>query len=77
MPHLPAGAGATLTKEAVAKMKLAELKLMCHELGLRVPGRTKAPYQDALRAWLEERGDSAVVQVPQAALKVCTQHSTS
>jgi hypothetical protein len=36
-PHL-AGASA-LTKEAVALMKLAELKLMCAELGLAVASR--------------------------------------
>lgn len=53
------------------KMKLAELKLLCSELKLNVRGRVKAPYQEALCSWVDERGAGAsVLQAPQAGLKV-------
>lgn len=59
-------------------MKLAELKLMCAELGLAVASRrSKAPMQEALRAWIDQHGDdAATIQGPQAAaLKVCVRAS--
>jgi hypothetical protein len=73
-PQQPLAGVAALTKESVALMKLAELKLMCAELGLAVTNRrSKAPMQEALRAWIDEHGnDAATLQGPQAAaLKVC------
>ena len=60
-----------MTRASIDKMKLAELKLTCRDLGLEVTGRRKAPYQEALRAFVEERGETAeVLQGPQTAVKV-------
>jgi hypothetical protein len=71
-PPPETGAAASLTREAVGKMKYAELKIMCSELQLGVSGRAKAPFQAALYAWIDEHGAAAAVAQPQqAALKVC------
>ena len=65
------GSTVRLTTAMVSKMKLAELRQMCGDLGLRVKARNKAPFQEALHQWLEEHGEaSEVVQGPQAAVKV-------
>jgi hypothetical protein len=68
------GAAPALTMEAVSKMKLPELKLTCSELKLDVRGskKAKAPFQEALFAWIEQQGTGAeVLQPPQVELKVC------
>jgi hypothetical protein len=70
--HSTTGAATALTKEAVSKMKMAELKLTCTNLQLTVRGRAKAPFQAALLAWIDEHGADAAVQPPEVALKVCT-----
>ena len=71
-PPPETGAAASLTREAVGKMKYAEVKVMCSELQLGVSGRAKAPFQAALYAWIDEHGAAAAVAQPQqAALKVC------